>query len=153
MSRNIIRSVVLAALAGVSTLALADPPAVVGRISAVQGQVTLVGGDDDEPVAASLNWPVTGANHVNTASGARTEFRVGSTAVRLDGDSDLEITDMDEDLLRLRLNYGSVSIRVRSPELLRDFELTTPQARVTLLEPGLVRVDVERVADTSQISV
>ena len=155
MSRNIIPSVVLAALAGFSTLALADPPAVVGRISAVQGQVTLVGGDDadGEPVAASLNWPVTGANHVNTASGARTEFRVGSTAVRVDGDSDLEITDMDEDLLRLRLNYGSVSIRVRSPELLRDFELTTPQARVTLLEPGLVRVDVERVADTSQVSV
>ncbi|MEO5934413.1 MAG: DUF6600 domain-containing protein, partial [Duganella sp.] len=155
MSRNIIPSVVLAALAGFSTPALADPPAVVGRISAVQGQVTLVGGDDadGEPVAASLNWPVTGANHINTASGARTEFRVGSTAVRVDGDSDLEITDMDEDLLRLRLNYGSVSIRVRSPELLRDFELTTPQARVTLLEPGLVRVDVERVADTSQVSV
>src|SRR5437868_2113488 len=96
MSRKIIPSVVLAALAGFSTLALADPPAVVGRISAVQGQVTLVGGDDgnDEPVAALLNWPVTGANHINTASGARTEFRVGSTAVRVDGASDLEITDM-----------------------------------------------------------
>ena len=156
MSRNIIPSVVLAVLAGFSSLALADPPAVVGRISAVQGQVTLVSSDpdgDSAPVAASLNWPVTGANHVNTASGARTEFRVGSTAVRLDGDSDLEITDMDEDLLRMRLNYGSVSIRVRSPELLRDFELTTPQARVTMLEPGLLRVDVERVADTSQVSV
>lgn len=156
MSRKFVPSVVLAAMASFSSFALADPPAVVGRISAVQGQVTLVGNDpdgDSEPVAASLNWPVTGANHINTASGARTEFRVGSTAVRLDGDSDLEITGMDEDLLRLRLNYGSVSIRVRSPELLRDFELTTPQARVTLLEPGLLRVDVERVADTSQVSV
>jgi hypothetical protein len=156
MSRKIIPSVVLAILAGFSSLALADPPAVVGRISAVQGQVTLVSGDpngDSEPVAASLNWPVTGANHINTASGARTEFRVGSTAVRLDGDSDLEITDMDEDLLRMRLNYGSVSIRVRSPELLRDFELTTPQARITMIEPGLLRVDAERVADTSQVSV
>lgn len=156
MSRKIIPTVVLAALASVSSLALADPPAVVGRISAVQGQVTLASNDpngDSEPVAASLNWPVTGANHINTAGGARTEFRVGSTAVRLDGDSDLEITDMDEDLLRLRLNYGSVSIRVRSPELLRDFELTTPQARVTMLEPGLLRVDAERVADSSQVSV
>ena len=151
MRRKIIPTLVLAALAGFSSLALADPPAMVGRISAVQGQVTLLG--DDEPVAASLNWPVTGASHLSTASGARTEFRVGSTAVRLDGDSDLEITDMDDDLLRLRLNYGSVSIRVRSPELLRDFELSTPQARITMLEPGLLRVDVERVADTSQVSV
>ena len=151
MGRKLIQIAVLAALAGFSSFALADPPAMVGRISAVQGQVTLVG--DDEPMAASLNWPVTGASHLTTASGARTEFRVGSTAVRLDGDSDLEIIDLDDDLLHLRLNYGSVSIRVRSPELLRDFELSTPQARVTLLEPGLLRVDAERVADTSQISV
>ena len=78
MSRKIIPTVVLAALASFSSLAWAeDPPAVVGRISAVQGQVTLVGNDPDadgEPVAASLNWPVTGANHINTAGGARTEF-------------------------------------------------------------------------------
>ena len=151
MGRKLIHFIMLAALVGASAYALADPPATVGRISAVHGQVTLVG--DDEPVAAALNWPVTGASHLTTASGARTEFRVGSTAVRLDGDSDLEITDMDDDLLRLRLNYGSISIRVRSPELLRDFELNTPQARITLLEPGLLRVDVERVADTSQVSV
>jgi hypothetical protein len=152
MSRKkIIHFLLLAALAGASAWALADPPAVVGRISSVQGQVTLVG--DDEPVAASLNWPVTAANHINTATGGRTEFRVGSTAVRVDGDSDLEITEMDDDLLRLRLNYGSVSIRIRSPELLRDFELTTPQARITMIEPGVLRVDADRVADTSQISV
>ena len=151
MNRKIIHFCLLAALAGVSAWALADPPAMVGRISSVQGQVTLVG--DDEPVAASLNWPVTAANHINTATGGRAEFRVGSTAVRVDGDSDLEITDMDDDLLKLGLNYGSVSIRIRSPELLRDFELSTPQARVTMLEPGVLRIDADRVADTSQISV
>jgi hypothetical protein len=152
MSRKIIHTVLLAALAGFSALAQAeDPPAMVGRISAVQGQVTLV--SDGDPVGASLNWPVTAANHINTASGARAEFRVGSTAVRVDGDSDLEITGMDDDLLRLRLNYGSVSIRVRNAEMLRDFELTTPQARVTMLEPGILRVDVDRVPDTSQISM
>jgi hypothetical protein len=152
MSRNIIPAVVLVALASYSAWAYAeDPPAMVGRISSVQGQVTLAG--DGDPVGASLNWPVTANNHISTASGARTEFRVGSTAVRLDGDSDLEIIGMDDDLLRLRLNYGSVSIRVRSPELLRDFELSTPQARITLLEPGILRVDVDRQPDTSQVSV
>lgn len=152
MRRKIIPTLMLAALAGWSALAHAeDPPAIVGRISSVQGQVTLVG--DGEPVGASLNWPVMADNHLTTASGARTEFRVGSTAVRLDSDSDLEITGMDDDLLRLRLNYGSVSIRVRSAELLRDFELSTPQARITMLEPGVLRVDVERQPDTSQITV
>jgi len=137
-------------LAGYSAWALAeDPPGVVGRISSVQGQVTLVG--YDEPVAASLNWPVTAHNHIRTAVGARTEFRVGATAVRVDGDSDLEITDMDDGLLHMRLNYGTASIHVRDPEMLRDFELSTPQARITMLEPSVVRVDVDRVVDTSQV--
>ncbi|MET0266907.1 MAG: DUF6600 domain-containing protein [Duganella sp.] len=157
MMSNVVPTVVLALLASLSpflsspALAQADLPGAVGRISSVQGQVTLSG--DDEPVAATLNWPVTGASHLTTASGARTEFRVGSTAVRLDGDSDLEITDIDDDLLRLRLNYGSVNIRVRNRDMLRDFELSTPQARITMIEPGVLRVDVERVPDTSQISV
>lgn len=157
MISNVVPTVLLALLAGLSpflsspALAQADLPGAVGRISSVQGQVTLSG--DDEPQAATLNWPVTGASHLTTASGARTEFRVGSTAVRLDGDSDLEITDIDDDLLRLRLNYGSVNIRVRNRDMLRDFELSTPQARITMIEPGVLRVDVERVPDTSQVSV
>ncbi|MET0320953.1 MAG: DUF6600 domain-containing protein [Duganella sp.] len=155
MSRKIIPTVLLAVLAGFSSSTTAyaqdDLPAAVGRISAAQGQVTLSG--QDEPVAVSLNWPVTAGSHLTTASGGRTEFRIGSTAVRLDADSDLEITELDDDLLRLRLNYGSVSIRVRNQELLRDFELATPQARITMIEPGLLRVDVDRVPDTSLVAV
>lgn len=151
MSRFFARSLTLAVLAACSALALADPPAVVGRISSVQGQVTILG--EGDPNTAILNWPVTSANHVTTTRGARTEFRVGSTAVRVDGDSDLQVDELDEDVMRLRLNYGSVSIRVRNPDLLRDFELLTPQARITMLEPGLLRVDAERIADTTQVSV
>ncbi|KQQ30964.1 hypothetical protein ASF61_17160 [Duganella sp. Leaf126] len=156
---NFIPTLALAALVGWSSQAQAqaqaqadiDLPAAVGRISAVQGQVTLNGAD--QPVVASLNWPVTAGSHLVTASGARTEFRLGSTAVRLDGDTDLEIAELDDNLLRLRLNYGSVSIRVRNADLLRDFELTTPQARITMIEPGLLRVDVERVPDTTEVSL
>ena len=151
MSRTILQSIVLAALATLSGAALADPPTVVGRISSVQGEVTVVG--VGEPAAAILNWPVSNGDHISTTRGGRSEFRVGSTAVRVDGDSDLEITDLDDDLLRMRLNYGSVIVRVKNAELLRDFELSTPQARVTLIEPGEIRVDAERLPDTSQVSV
>ncbi len=150
MHRPLITTLLLAMLAG-PALAQSDLPAMVGRIAAVQGNVTLTGNDDSVP--AGLNWPVLAGNHLHTASGARSEFRAGSSAVRLDGDSDLEIVELDDDVLRLRLNYGSVSIRLRQPELLRNFELITPQARITLLEPGVLRVDAERLADTSQISV
>ncbi|MYM41441.1 DUF6600 domain-containing protein [Duganella qianjiadongensis] len=150
MNRRIIPTLLLAALAS-PVYAQDDLPALVGRVAAVQGLVTLTG--DDDAVPAGLNWPVVAGNHIHTASGARSDVRAGSTAIRVDGDSDVEILDLDDDILRLRLNYGSVSIRLRSPEQVRNFELVTPQARITLLEPGLLRVDAERQADTSQIRV
>ncbi|QNA98211.1 hypothetical protein G4G31_04135 [Massilia sp. Se16.2.3] len=55
--------------------------------------------------------------------------------------------------MRLRLHYGSASIRVVNPEVAAAFELSTPQARVILQQPGRVRVDAERVRDTSSVNV
>jgi hypothetical protein len=152
MSRKVLHFCLLAALVAVSSFALADPPGRVGRISAVEGKVTLQT-DGDEDTGPLLNWPVTSSNHLKTARGARSEFRVGSAAVWLDGDSDLEVVELDDDSMRLRLNYGSASVRLRSPEMLGEFELTTPQARIVMTEPGMLRVDTERSVDTTSVSV
>ena len=144
-------------LASACTFALAqgytqDPPARVGRISTVEGQV-LVRAGDGEAQNALLNWPVTTDNRLSTMRGALAEFRVGAAAVRLDGDSELEVNQLDDDSFHLHLSYGTVSVRVRNPDALRGLELTTAQARVTLTEPGWVRIDAERRAGTSVVSV
>ncbi|MBJ7313356.1 hypothetical protein H7U20_24610 [Rugamonas sp. CCM 8940] len=141
----------LAVLGACAAPALAEPPARVGRISSLEGQVTVLA--EGEANAALLNWPITSANHIATGRGARAEFRVGAAAVRLDGDSDLEVSQLDDDSLHLYLHYGSASVRIRDNELVRDFELSTPQARVTLSEPGWLRVDAGRSADSSVVSV
>src|SRR5450830_864931 len=151
MHRKTLHFLILAALVAVSSLALADPPARVGRIAAVEGKVT-VRTDEGTETGSLLNWPVTTDNRVTTASGARAELRVGSVAIRLDGDSELEIEQLDDDVMRLRLHYGTASVRVRGAEMLGGFELTTPQARVLLTEPGAVRVDTERAPDTTVVT-
>jgi len=154
MSHRVLKTATLLAFATLSALAIAaDPPARVGRVALAQGQVSI--GDDvgAEMNAAQVNWPVTSGNMISTAPGARTEVRIGSTSIRLDGDASLEVTELDDDRLRLRLFYGSASVRVRNPDLLAGFELVTPQARIRLQQPGLVRVDAERVRDTSSVDV
>ena len=152
MSRKILQFLMLAALVAVTSVAMADPPARVGRVTVTEGKVTMFVNGEEES-GNLLNWPVTTDNHLTTAPGARTEFRVGSTAVRLDGDSDIEVVQLDDDRLRLRLNYGTASVRVRDPGMLNEFEFTTPQARVTLTEPGSFRVDTERAPDTTVVNV
>ncbi|MET0982069.1 MAG: FecR family protein [Telluria sp.] len=153
MKLRILKTATLLALAAFSTLALADdPPARVGRVSLAQGQVS-ISVPGEAASAALVNWPVTSSNTISTAAGARSEWRVGSTAVRLDGDSALEVVQLDDDKLRLRLHYGSASIRVINPDVAAGFELTTPDARVLLQGPGRVRVDAGREADTTTVNV
>jgi hypothetical protein len=154
MTTRFIKAVTLLACAVFSTLALAqDVPARVGRVSLAQGQVSISGEVGDEATAALVNWPVTSHNQITTGRGARTEIRIGSTSVRLDADSSLEVAELDDDSLRLRLNYGSASVRVRNPEVLAGFELETPNGRVRLQEPGRLRVDAERERGTSVVNV
>lgn len=149
--KTTLKTITLLALALVAPLALADPPARMGRISSAEGQVTLQGGGD--AAAAALNWPVTTGNRITTAPGARAEFRVGASAVRLDGDSELEVSQLDDDNFKLRLNYGSVGVRIRDADLVNGFELSTEQARVSLAQPGWLRVDAARAPDSSVVSV
>jgi hypothetical protein len=70
--------------------AWADPPGRVGRISLIGGSVSLYNDQYGEQQGAGLNWPVTTGDALSTASGSRAEVRIGSTAIRLDGDSHLE---------------------------------------------------------------
>ncbi|MDB5789990.1 MAG: hypothetical protein JWQ80_14 [Massilia sp.] len=151
--KTALKTATLLALAAFSTLALADdPPGRVGRVSLAQGQVS-ISVPGEAASTALVNWPVTSSNTISTAVGARSELRVGSTAVRIDGDSALEVVQLDDDKLRLRLHYGSASIRVANADVAARFELSTPDARVLLQGPGRVRVDAGREADTTTVSV
>ncbi|MFL6631304.1 MAG: DUF6600 domain-containing protein [Massilia sp.] len=154
MPNRVAKTAVLLAFSTLTALAVAaDPPARVGRVALAQGQVTIGSDIGAEMMAAQVNWPVTSGNTISTTAGSRTELRVGSTSIRLDGDSSLEVLQMDDDALRLRLHYGSASVRVLNGDIVAGFELETPQARVRLQQPGRVRVDAERVRDTSFVTV
>jgi hypothetical protein len=153
MSTRFRHTVALVALAAACAFAQAQTPTRVGRISLAQGQVSISGEPGEETNAALVNWPVTSRNQVTTGRDARTEIKIGSTAVRLDADSALEVVELDDNLLRLHLHYGSATVRLRNADLLRGFEMATPQGIVQFQEPGRMRVDAGRRQDTTMVSV
>lgn len=155
MSNRVLKSALLLAFAAFGAIAQAqeEPPSRVGRIAVAQGQVSISGDTGEAAQAATVNWPVSAHDLITTARGARTELRIGSTAIRLDGDSSLEVTELDDNTMRLRLHYGTASIRIANPEVLGGFDLSTPQGRVRMQEPGRIRVDAERTPDTSSVTV
>jgi hypothetical protein len=120
----------------------ADPPARVGRISvAAEGARLYIGGQAASGEAA-LNWPLTTGAVIETTGAERSEARIGSTALRLDGGTLLEFVQLDDQRIRLRLARGSVAITVRNPEHAAELTLDTSEGRVRFGEaPGSYRAD------------
>ncbi len=151
--RQLARSIPIgvALFLGLATAA-ADPPARVGRLSLIQDEVTVHDTRSGESETATLNWPVTGDTAIVTARGARAEVRIGSTAVRLEGATDLEFVQLDDQATLLRLREGTVSVRVRDRETAERFTLETPDARVSLLDTGRYRFDASPRAGTTTVT-
>jgi hypothetical protein len=148
-----LKTLALIVLAATASFAIADPSGRVGRIAYVQGDVSFLNSSNDDSIAAQVNWPVTSQNLVATGRDGRAEIRVGSAAVRIDSDSELEVTQLDDDHFNLRLIYGSVYVRIKNPELAKDFALFTAQGRVLVPQPSRIRIDTERAPDTTSVSV
>jgi hypothetical protein len=129
-----------------------DPPGRVGKIGLLAGAVTLTDTRTGDTEAATLNWPVTSGQRLATARGGRAEVRIGSLAIRLDGDSMVDFNRIDDQLVQVVVQSGSVALRVRNRELLREIDVLTPRERITLDDVGRYRIDVDRVPGVTSLT-
>ena len=123
------------------TTARADPPERVGRLSDIQGVVTLRQSGVDDTQQALVNWPITSGHMLRTEPGAFAELSLGAASFRLAGDTDLTILQFDDRHIRLQLHGGSVQVRVPTANLAREIELDTAQGHILFSEPANVRID------------
>jgi len=130
----------------------ADPPARVGRISAVTGSAALRYFDTGASFDAALNIPVTTHTEIATLPGARLEVSVGATFVRLDGDSDIGVLLLDDTRLQIQLNRGSVSVHAFDQGEAEGVEILLPEGSVTLLNTGSYRFDTGTTVDGQALS-
>ena len=128
-----------------------DPPGRVGRLSDITGQVWLFSPDAGEWAAATRNLPLTSGDRLSTDPGARAEVRIGSTTLRLDSDTELEVLRLDDDRVVLRLHDGSLFARLRNRDAATEFEVQTGEGRFRLQRTGRYRFD--RADDASHLSV
>jgi hypothetical protein len=116
-----------------------DPPARVGRLSFMEGQVSQFGEGSTDWVEAQLNFPVTSNTAFATGGDGRAEFELGAATARIDFGTELDVVKLDEADTDLRLPQGGVAIDLPNPPA--DAEpistvLTTPRGDVTLSAPG-----------------
>jgi hypothetical protein len=148
-------SLVLFSLAAALSLPAAsqDPPGRVGRLAYTQGPVSVYQDPELGWDKAYVNSPVTSENSVWTEPGSRAELRVGATAIRLDGGTQLDIARLDDGLIDATVMSGTVNVRVRYKESNESFSMSTPHARFLLQTDGRYRIDVEPESDESRLTV
>jgi len=129
-----------------------DPPGRVGSVTLLAGPVTMIDLATGSREDALLNWPVTGGWRIETGRGGRAEVRIGSTALRLDEDTTVDLPRLDDQLIQVAVLRGGVSLRLRSREVLGEIELLTQRERMVFDDVGRYRIDVDRPAGLTAVT-
>lgn len=117
-----------------------DPPGRAGRVALVEGTVWVYTPDSGEWIAAQRNQVLTGGDRIATDPGARAELEVGSTTVRLDGQTELDLRQLDDERLTMQLPEGALIVRVRDPSAANGLQFDTDVGRFLTLAPGVYRL-------------
>jgi len=132
-------------LAGGETL---DRPERIARLSYVEGEMVFQAAEKRATTTLPRR-PLEPGDRIATEAGSRAELALGTATVRLDGRSELVFAELDEAAVRIELESGTASVSLG--QLLEDerFDVVTPNATITLDEPGEYRVDVRGERDSA----
>jgi hypothetical protein len=127
---------------------LADPPMRAGRLSYLEGSVSLQPAAVDDWNAAPLNQPLTVGDALWSDTGSRAEMDLGAAVVRIDARSSVALLDLSDRAIQLRLDSGSIDITVNDVSGTGAFEIDAPNAAVLLLRAGEYRLSVDNAGNT-----
>ena len=120
-----------------------DPPARVGRIADIGGEVFHAPEDRASDWATvGLNFPVTTGDNLWVADGGRAEIDFGAGQIRLGGATNVHVSRIDDRTVAFFVAQGRAILRLRVLDPGEVARIDTPNTQVVLSRPGLYRVDV-----------
>ena len=96
---------------------------VAGAVSYVSGNLAFHNPGDAQWLPDSVNYPVATGGSFWTDSQSRAPIQIGPTIIAMDGGSELDVTDLNEEAARLVLPGGRVNLRLHQLESGRSFEI------------------------------
>ncbi|MGA7992092.1 MAG: DUF6600 domain-containing protein, partial [Thermoanaerobaculia bacterium] len=121
----------------------------VARVAVVEGEGSFQRGDDPDhwqPVA--VNVPLTIGDRVWTGATGRLELQTPGLRAFLAPSTELTALNLTESVQQYAIAEGTASFRLVSVDDDDVFEIDTPNAAVTLEQPGLYRVYVDADGNT-----
>jgi hypothetical protein len=122
---------------------VADLPSRVGRVSETAGELFLATQDRaNEWAPIGLNYPITTGDNLWVSADGRAEIDFGAGQFRMAGDTNLQLSALDDRQLVLFVASGRAIIRLRALDPGEIVRIDTPQTQIEIDRPGQYRVDV-----------
>jgi hypothetical protein len=152
---------VLAGLVGASLITCTvfaqtqnDPPGRVGRLAFVEGTVSFHDDEENGWTKAVVNTPLTTGDAIWTEPNSRSEVSLAGTRIRMDGSTELDMTQIDDRQVRLQLAQGRVDVKTTTQmDATQPYELVTPRGTITLQQQGDYYVEAGSQQDPTRLGV
>ena len=130
-----------------------DAPARAARLQFMTGSVSIQPHGTGDWANGELNRPLTNSDNVWADKNSRAELSVGTGLIRIDSESSMTLTNIDQNSVQLQLHQGAMILHVRRLYDNEIWEVDTPDQAFTVSKPGDYRFDVDPNADTTVITV
>jgi hypothetical protein len=119
-----------------------EPGRAVARLGILNGDASVRRGDSAEPVAAVVNAPLMSGDELIVAANGRAEVQLDAAHfMRLAGDTDVRLADLENGHFQVQLAHGLITWRVLR-ESQSQAEISTPLVSVHPGPQSVVRVEV-----------
>src|SRR5216684_7329222 len=90
-----------------------EPPARVGRVSFVSGELAFHTLGENQWSQAAVNYPVATGGAFWTDPKSRAEIRIGGQTIDLSGDTEIDLTQLNQQVIQIALPQGRIALRLR----------------------------------------
>ncbi len=130
-----------------------EPPARVGSVSYVSGTIAFHTAGETQWSAAGVNYPVATGGSFWTDPQARAELQIGPSTVDMAGGTEIDVTDLNEQVAQIGIPQGALYLHLRQLEAGQSFEIDLPQGAVWLLQPGAYDIDAGAANQPARVAV
>ncbi len=130
----------------------ADPPSRVARLSYISGDLGFQPAGATQWTDASVNRPLTTGDRLSTGQNSRAELELGGGTLRIAGQTNVGLLDLNEQLAQVELTQGTLNLTVRQLERGQSYEIDTPTVALVIDQPGTFRVDIDDDGGSTQVT-
>ncbi len=153
MHRLLYSVMILIVVASAPALAQQEPPARVGRVSFVAGNLAFHAAGQTEWSAAAANYPIATGTSLWADADTRAEIRIAPDTLDVASNTELDVAALGERVTQLSIPRGRLHLHLRRLSEGRSFEVDIPRGAIQLLQPGEYDIDAGTEDQPARVAV